>query len=74
MDAVLPDGGTAEWSAEVRELVAPLVADDGRVADWTTWWGPGAMTGLLTGLLGWAAGLSWAVTWPGGPGCGRHDR
>jgi hypothetical protein len=48
LDAVLPPGsGTAEWPETVRRLVAPLVADDGRVADWTTWWGPDAMTGLL---------------------------
>ncbi|MBM7804610.1 hypothetical protein JOD57_000447 [Geodermatophilus bullaregiensis] len=47
LDAVLPDEGTGHWPAEVRELVAPLVADDGRVADWTTWWGPDAMTQLL---------------------------
>ncbi|RFU19617.1 hypothetical protein [Geodermatophilus marinus] len=43
LDAVLADG---TWPEEVRRLVAPLVRD-GRIADWTTWWGPDAMTGLL---------------------------
>ncbi len=48
LDAVLPpEGGTAEWPADVRGLVAPLTGDDGRVADWTTWWGPDAMEELL---------------------------
>ncbi|SFP40641.1 hypothetical protein SAMN05660464_3108 [Geodermatophilus dictyosporus] len=48
LDAVLPPAaGTAGWPAEVRERVAPLVGEDGRVADWTTWWGPGAMVELL---------------------------
>jgi len=43
LDAVLPAGA---WPDDVRELTAPLVRD-GRIADWTTWWGPDAMTGLL---------------------------
>ncbi|WP_139173709.1 alpha/beta hydrolase [Geodermatophilus telluris] len=48
LDAVLPPAaGTAGWPADVRERVAPLVGEDGRVADWTTWWGPGAMAELL---------------------------
>ncbi|WP_146146069.1 alpha/beta hydrolase [Geodermatophilus tzadiensis] len=48
LDAVLPPAaGTARWPAGVRERVAPLVGDDGRVADWTTWWGPDAMAGLV---------------------------
>ena len=48
LDAVLPPAtGPARWPAAVRELVAPRTDDDGRVADWTTWWGPDAMTGLL---------------------------
>ncbi|SFT71937.1 hypothetical protein SAMN05660657_02594 [Geodermatophilus amargosae] len=48
LDAVLPPAsGPAEWPAQVRALVASLVADDGRVADWTTWWGPDAMGELL---------------------------
>ena len=47
VDAVLPGPGTAHWPAEVRELVAPRTGDDGRVADWTTWWGAGALTALL---------------------------
>ncbi|MGY1668265.1 hypothetical protein [Geodermatophilus sp. SYSU D00696] len=48
LDAVLPPApGTARWPADVRERVAPLTGDDGRVADWTTWWGPDAMRELL---------------------------
>jgi hypothetical protein len=43
LDAVLPTG---TWPDEVRELTAPLVRN-GRIADWTTWWGPDAMTGLV---------------------------
>ena len=43
LDAVLPTG---TWPQEIRELIAPLVRD-GRIADWTTWWGPDAMTGLV---------------------------
>ncbi|MGX5655934.1 hypothetical protein ACWKWC_14260 [Geodermatophilus nigrescens] len=48
LDAVLPPGpGTAGWPADVRERIGPLTGDDGRVADWTTWWGPDAMGELL---------------------------
>jgi hypothetical protein len=48
LDAVLPPAaGTAHWPADVRELVVPRTGDDGRVADWTTWWGPDAMGELL---------------------------
>jgi len=43
LDAVLPTG---TWPDEIRALTAPLVRD-GRIADWTTWWGPDAMTGLV---------------------------
>ncbi|WP_167761034.1 alpha/beta hydrolase [Geodermatophilus sp. DF01-2] len=43
LDAVLPTG---TWPDDVRELVAPLVRG-GRIADWTTWWGPDAMTELV---------------------------
>ena len=39
LDAVLPTG---TWPHEVRELTAPLVRN-GRIADWTTWWGSDAM-------------------------------
>jgi hypothetical protein len=31
---------------EIRELTAPLVRD-GRIADWTPWWGPDAMADLV---------------------------
>ncbi len=47
VDAVLPGPGTAHWPADVRDLVAPRTEHDGRVAEWTTWWGPDAMAALL---------------------------
>jgi hypothetical protein len=48
IDAVVPArSGAATPSAEIRGMVAPLVGDDGRIADWTTWWGPGALADLL---------------------------
>jgi hypothetical protein len=43
LDAVLPTG---TWPEEIRALTAPLV-HDGRIADWTTWWGSDAMAGLV---------------------------
>jgi hypothetical protein len=43
LDAVLPTGA---WPEEIRALTVPLVRG-GRIADWTSWWGPDAMTGLL---------------------------
>ncbi len=43
LDAVLP---TRTWPEEIRALTAPLVRE-GRIADWTTWWGPDAMTDLV---------------------------
>jgi hypothetical protein len=48
LDAVLPpSSGTARWPTDVRARIGPLTGDDGRVADWTTWWGPDAMGELL---------------------------
>ncbi len=48
LDAVLPPpSGIAHWPDDVRTLVAPRGGDDGRVADWTTWWDPDAMGELL---------------------------
>lgn len=43
LDAVLP---TVTWPEEIRTLTAPLVRG-GRIADWTTWWGPDAMVELV---------------------------
>jgi hypothetical protein len=40
VDALLPArSGATVASAELRERIAGLVRD-GRIADWTTWWGP----------------------------------
>jgi hypothetical protein len=47
VDAVLPArSGATTASAEIRAAVAALV-HDGRIDDWTTWWGPDAWPGLL---------------------------
>jgi hypothetical protein len=47
VDALMParSGATAADDV-IRALVAPLVRD-GRIADWTTWWGPDAFAGLV---------------------------
>jgi hypothetical protein len=47
LDAVVPGPGPeARWPDELRALVAPRV-HDGRIDDWTTWWGPDAMAELV---------------------------
>ena len=47
VDALLPArSGATEADAEIRARIAPLVRD-GRIADWTTWWGPDGMTELI---------------------------
>jgi hypothetical protein len=47
VDALLPTrSGATEPDADVRARIARLVRD-GRIADWTTWWGPDAMTELV---------------------------
>jgi hypothetical protein len=48
IDAVVPAvSGSTVPSAEIRALVQPLVGDDGSIAEWTTWWGPDALPGLI---------------------------
>jgi hypothetical protein len=32
---------------DIRALVPALAGPDGRIADWTTWWGPGALDELV---------------------------
>jgi hypothetical protein len=47
VDAMMPArAGATTPSDELRAMVAPLVRD-GRIADWTTWWGPDALDELL---------------------------
>jgi hypothetical protein len=47
VDALVPArAGATTADDEIRRLVAERVSD-GRIADWTTWWGPDAMAGLL---------------------------
>jgi hypothetical protein len=48
VDALLPAGtGPTVADEEIRRLVAQRVGDDGRIADWTTWWGPDALVELV---------------------------
>jgi hypothetical protein len=47
VDALMPARtGATVADDEIRALVAPLV-HDGRIADWTTWWGPDALAELV---------------------------
>ena len=48
VDAVVP-GRSGETVAddEIRAAVPELMGADGRIADWTTWWGPGALEELV---------------------------
>ncbi len=47
VDALVPArSGATVADAGIRELVAGRVRD-GRIADWTTWWGPDALDGLI---------------------------
>ena len=47
VDALVPArSGVTEPDADIRARIAPMVRD-GRIADWTTWWGADAMTELV---------------------------
>jgi hypothetical protein len=47
VDAIVPARtGATTPSEELRAMVAPLVRD-GRIADWTTWWGSDVFDGLV---------------------------
>jgi len=47
VDALLPAvGGMTRADDEIRALVAPRVRN-GRITDWTTWWGPDALVELV---------------------------
>jgi hypothetical protein len=47
VDAIVPArSGETLADDEIRALVADRVTD-GRIADWTTWWGPGALAELV---------------------------
>lgn len=47
LDAIVPARtGSTLASAQHRARIAPLVSD-GRIAEWTTWWGPGAWEQLV---------------------------
>jgi hypothetical protein len=48
VDALVPArSGWTEAGADIRALIAPLVGEDGRIAEWTTWWGPGVFDELV---------------------------
>jgi hypothetical protein len=47
VDAIVPArSGATTPSAELKAMVAPLV-HEGRIADWTTWWGPDVLDELI---------------------------
>ncbi len=47
LDALMPARtGATPADDEIRALVAPRVRD-GRIAEWTTWWGPAALAELV---------------------------
>jgi hypothetical protein len=47
VDALMPsEAGATTSDEEIRALVADRVRN-GRIADWTTWWGPGALQELV---------------------------
>ena len=47
VDALMPSAtGATVADDEIRELVAARVRN-GRIADWTTWWGPGALAQMV---------------------------
>ncbi len=51
IDAVMPARyGETVPDDDIRERVAALVRD-GRIPDWTTWWGPDALAGLVPDAL-----------------------
>src|SRR3954462_2246455 len=44
VDAHMPvRAGQTVADDEIRALIPELVGPDGRIAEWTTWWGPGAI-------------------------------
>jgi len=48
VDAVVPArSGETVPDDDIRARVRALIGADGRIADWTTWWGPGALDELV---------------------------
>jgi hypothetical protein len=48
LDAVVPaHSGVTVADEDIRARIAALVEPDGRIADWTTWWGPDALDELV---------------------------
>jgi hypothetical protein len=53
LDALMPArSGETVPDDDIRARIPALVGPDGRISDWTTWWGPGALDELVpdTGL------------------------
>jgi hypothetical protein len=48
VDAIMPArSGRTVPSEAIRGLIERFVADDGRIVEWTTWWGPEVMAELI---------------------------
>jgi hypothetical protein len=48
VDALMPArSGETVADEDIRARIPELLAGDGRIADWTTWWGPGALDELV---------------------------
>ena len=48
VDALVPArSGETLADEDIRSRIAAVLEADGRIADWTTWWGPGALDELV---------------------------
>jgi hypothetical protein len=48
LDALMPArSGETVADDDIRARIPALTGPDGRIADWTTWWGPGALDELV---------------------------
>ena len=48
VDAVVPaESGVTVADDDIRTRIPALIAPDGRIADWTTWWGPAGLDELI---------------------------
>jgi hypothetical protein len=48
VDALMPaPAGETVADDDIRARITALIGPDGRISDWTTWWGPGALDELV---------------------------
>jgi hypothetical protein len=48
VDALVPaPSGETVADADIRSRIPALIEADGRITDWTTWWGPGGLDELI---------------------------